>query len=396
MAKRVLLVSYHSPPAINAESILVWKTVQALSHDFDVHIVTSNIHTGARIDAQMSFPTNVQVLRKSARKPQNEFLHKATDKLLSIFTDEQYLWAKHLDKRLRTFMDCDVIYSRSQPGSSHILAHKIKTLTKKPWVAQFSDPWANNPYHQNHSFIRKSFNRSWERLVVQDADILIFPTHEIRDMYVQAYDSWNINHKSVILPHHFTPEMYPHTLQQSSEGKPTFTFAYFGDFYGARSPDPFLAGLQQIVADSPHLLNKIQVQFIGNVEGKFEQIIRNCPIPIRRSTVSYTESLQWMTKSDVLLLIDAPSENGVNPFLASKLIDYLGAGKPILGITDTKGTAADILRNHGHLVVSPHDREGIATAIQNCLTPRQVQIHPPKEFTTKTVVSRLASIINQL
>ncbi|GMA50015.1 hypothetical protein GCM10025857_13720 [Alicyclobacillus contaminans] len=69
-------------------------------------------------------------------------------------------------------------------------------------------------------------------------------------------------------------------------------------------------------------------------------MVDKSPVTITRSRVTYFESLNLMTKSDVLLLIDAPSKTGINPFLASKLVDYLGAGKRILGITDEKGTAA--------------------------------------------------------
>jgi hypothetical protein len=103
-----------------------------------------------------------------------------------------------------------------------------------------------------------------------------------------------------------------------------------------------------------------------------------------------------MVMTDVLLLIDAPSESGVNPFLASKLIDYLGAGKPILGITDVKGTSADILRKYGHYVVSPHDTQGIVNAIKNCIAYPKISITPPVEFTTKNIVGRLVDIMKEL
>lgn len=103
-----------------------------------------------------------------------------------------------------------------------------------------------------------------------------------------------------------------------------------------------------------------------------------------------------MTKNNVLLLIDAPSNSGVNPFLASKLVDYLGAGKRILGITDEKGTSANILRKYGHYVVSPHDTQGIVTAIKECITTPAVSVEPPVEFTTRNVVRQLVDVMNRL
>lgn len=89
------------------------------------------------------------------------------------------------------------------------------------------------------------------------------------------------------------------------------------------------------------------------------------------------ESLGLMAKSDILLLIDAPSKTGVNPFLASKLVDYLGAGKRILSITDKKGTSAEILRKYSHYVVSPRDINGIVSAVvKECLTTPLRSVDP--------------------
>jgi hypothetical protein len=43
--------------------------------------------------------------------------------------------------------------------------------------------------------------------------------------------------------------------------------------------------------------------------------------------VGYQESLKLMSEADALLVIDAPADQSV--FLPSKLIDYIGAGRPI-------------------------------------------------------------------
>ncbi|GMA57920.1 hypothetical protein GCM10025858_24230 [Alicyclobacillus sacchari] len=107
-----------------------------------------------------------------------------------------------------------------------------------------------------------------------------------------------------------------------------------------------------------------------------------------------------MRQSDVLLLIDAPSANGRNPFLASKLIDYLGAGRRILGITDKQGTAANLLRQYGHIVVSPRDPDGIEAGIRRCFSEFQSgmadQVAIPEEFTTQHVVGQLADVMERL
>jgi hypothetical protein len=57
-----------------------------------------------------------------------------------------------------------------------------------------------------------------------------------------------------------------------------------------------------------------------------------------------------MKSADGLLVIDAPAETSV--FLPSKLIDYVGAGRPVLGITPP-GTASTLITSLGGWVSDP-------------------------------------------
>lgn len=395
MRKHVHVVSYFTPPILNAESILVWKTINELINDFDVSIQSTEIPEEARIDSELSLSPRAVVNRSPHFKPRRPLLRKLADKTLGLIGDEQLLWA--LFGKWKP-IDCDVIYSRSHPPASHILAYRIKQAIHKPWIAQFSDPWTRNPYHTKHTSIRKRFDAHWEQLVLTHADALIFPTKEILEIYHDAYKSQNIKSKSIVLPHHYIPELYHRQQEVKAEGNEQtgIRFAYFGDFYGVRSPEPLIQGLHLLATRSPSMLSRVSVNFYGNVESKFADIIQSSPVKIHQSKVSYFESLHRMTDYDVLLLIDAPSENGVNPFLASKLVDYLGAGKRILGVTDEMGTAAEILRTYGHLVVSPHNTEEIANAIATCIDMSNYAVAPPIEFTTQAVVQQLAGVMRSL
>ncbi len=183
MSKTVLLVSSFAPPLINAESILVWKALCEMSFYFEMKVLTSALSGNSRVDPYMTLPPNIQVYRKSTYKPTNPVLRKLTDKALGLVSDEEYLWASF--GRLES-VNCDLIYSRSHPGASHILAHRLKQQTQKPWIAQFSDPWTRNPYHTNHTLVRKALDTHWEQKIIHHADFLVFPTEEILDIYHQV------------------------------------------------------------------------------------------------------------------------------------------------------------------------------------------------------------------
>jgi hypothetical protein len=82
-------------------------------------------------------------------------------------------------------------------------------------------------------------------------------------------------------------------------------------------------------------------------------------------TVSYQESLSLMAASDGLLVIDAPMQRSV--FLPSKLIDYVGAARPILGITPP-GTSANLISQLGGWLAEPSEIKSIAQVLAEFLT----------------------------
>ncbi len=83
-----------------------------------------------------------------------------------------------------------------------------------------------------------------------------------------------------------------------------------------------------------------------------------------RDTVAYRESLKLMSSSDLLLVIDGPDE--ISVFLPSKLIDYLGARVPIVGIVPP-GTSAKLLARLGAPVADPRNPEQIASSLHLAL-----------------------------
>lgn len=61
--------------------------------------------------------------------------------------------------------------------------------------------------------------------------------------------------------------------------------------------------------------------------------------------LSYTDTLNCCMESDVLLVLEAPYEEGI--YLPSKFVDYVQTGRPILAISPKIGTVKDILSEHG-------------------------------------------------
>jgi hypothetical protein len=62
---------------------------------------------------------------------------------------EWHSWGKHALKTILNLLNkeqFDYIHSISFPCASHQVALEIKQKTGLPWIAQFYDPWYDNPY----------------------------------------------------------------------------------------------------------------------------------------------------------------------------------------------------------------------------------------------------------
>jgi len=122
------------------------------------------------------------------------------------------------------------------------------------------------------------------------------------------------------------------------------------------------------------------------------------------STVSYCQSLALMSSADLLLVIDAPTNN-VSVFLPSKLVDYIGSGVPIFGISPP-GTSASLIERLGGYVANPRNVQEIATelrkAISLCVERRRTPdfakwgtISERNQYRIDTVASKFYEIVEK-
>lgn len=256
------------------------------------------------------------------------------------------------------FMTC------SQSHSSHLVGLEVKkAYPELPWVAHFSDPWASNEYLSDEENKRQ---RSLEEEVFEAADLLIFTSEETLEQVGQVYPE-RIRSKMRVLPHAYDPDLWMAKPQVSSnESKSgTLVVRHIGALYGKRSPNSFFEALQILAQDTPELLKGIRFEFIGPIDAEFIASYEACNllsgILAVRSPVSYLESLRLMQDSDALMVIDAPSEKSI--FLPSKLIDYVGVGKPIFAVSPP-GTTSSLVRRYGGRCCHPDDVQQIFSELK--------------------------------
>lgn len=273
--------------------------------------------------------------------------------------DVKYLWWRQAARQIvrqRPTGD-DVLVTFGQPMVDHLAGLEIKRKTGVRWVAHFSDPWADNPFDPD----AKDWSAS-EAAVLESADMAIFTSQETVDLVFSKYpDAWRL--KAKVLPHAFDASLY-----QERPKSEQITVRYLGNLFAGRGPEPLFEALVILQDRSPEQLNGVRFEFIGEATRGLDAHPLMSTLPSRCVSflpkVTYLESLALMKSADLLLNIDAPAS--ISVFLPSKLIDYVGADRPIFGITPP-GTAAKLIGDLGGWVADPAQPDQIAEQLSIAL-----------------------------
>ncbi|MBI4698794.1 MAG: glycosyltransferase [Nitrospirae bacterium] len=399
---KILALSYYFPPMASAQSIQILRiianldaSVVVLCGDDAWEMKDETIITGIEHPLE-------HIIRLPFR-PFNDKLPKFLEYRLRryvfpriCFPDPQRTWIKQAGKYLWEWKNKikykpDLLMTFGTPMSDHLFGLEFKKRTGIPWVAHFSDPWADNPF--NSGILKMRVNRRLERHVISMADAVIFTSPETVDLVMKKYHpTWR--NKVFYVPHSYDSALFDEAVKPPED---RYVIRFIGNFYGARSPGPFFEALEVISRIEPGLLENIYIEFIGSL-CIHKELLEKYPVARRiiriAGTVSYIESLRLMQTAHCLFVIDAPAELSV--FFPSKLVEYLGAGRFIFAISP-KGATERILNEVGGLVADPSDVKAIVNVITNVLRHRPGSLPLPAiNYEKKKVAEEIMKIIKNV
>jgi hypothetical protein len=113
--------------------------------------------------------------------------------------------------------------------------------------------------------------------------------------------------------------------------------------------------------------------------------------------VSYERSLELMVDSDVLINLDVITS--AKYFRPSKLIHYLGSGRPMIGVSSA-GAGSHLVERSGGFVASPKEPEQIAQVLHQVCEAHaagRLESHGPSqelmnEFTPAAAAAKFSDI----
>src|SRR5690606_15479948 len=267
MTRRILFVSIAFPPKGDPECIQTarYSYYLSLHQEFVVDVVTSKSLTlFLPVDDALAKYVNVagQVIEIPLyeSKYTNFALRKFFPGLLSKPDSKMtFHWqCKRVIKSLK--VKPDIIYSRSYPLSSAIMALKLSRFYKVPWVLHLSDPWTENALHV-YSDEELTYHTRMEKACFEQASVISFTSEKMAAMYKQKYPAWE--NKMTVFPNVYDPQLTSGPIVKRSSD--VVKIVYTGGLANTRTAQSFLAALDLVIKKSPHLESALQVVFAGDM-----------------------------------------------------------------------------------------------------------------------------------
>ena len=370
--KRLLAVSWEMPPMYGPRATQVSRVLTALpALGWSPTVVCMDPRPGGPHWFANSAAQNPGVTFVRVPSRQESFVVRATWRIapmLRDYPDTARVWirpATHAAVRVAASESPAALISFAQPWSDHLIGLRVHRATQLPWVAHFSDPWADSPYA---TLRQRSIWGRMEAEVIRDATAVVFVTQETADLVMKKYpEAWR--RKVAIVPHGFVPNQREAAFAQMPNGTRPPKLVYTGRFYrGVRTPLALFEALATLNRQSP-LAGQLELSLTGPDVGDYaaEAVRLGLGRVVKlHGKVSPSMAADAAAAADALLVIDAPSD-GASVFLPSKLVDYLAFRKPILGLTPARGATASLLNRLHFPVVQPDDVPAIASAVQALL-----------------------------
>lgn len=233
----------------------------------------------------------------------------------------------------------DAVVITVPPFSSVRLATRLrKIFPALPIVVDFRDEWLTTTLDlvsfNNNSRARMVAHKA-EAEAVRDATSVVLVTEAAKKELQSRYPGLP-REKFICIPNGYDvapPQV--RTSEASSRDKIVLT--YTGTVYGSTAPGTFVEAVKRLPAE---LRARLRVRFIGHIETPAyrEQLESLGDTVELRGFVPQAEALTAIRETDYLLLI---THDRIN--IAAKFYDYLGGGKPILGVVHKDGDVRRLL-----------------------------------------------------
>lgn len=349
MSKRnLLLVSLAFPPGNDSESLQVAKYFKYLLREDAFHI---DVITRASLSKAAPHDESIVSLVNGARQivkvpyPANRYVRFFIRKFMPWIARKPDLESKFFQKWRWAVQALthrpDVIYSRSFPISSTLMASSIAKHFNVPWILHLSDPWSLSPVHSIR--FAKRWNQHMEARCLHQASLISFTSRETIEKYAAKYPQFSA--KMALYPNVYDDADTTYTPWEKAN---KLKIIYTGALVNKRTPISFLLAIKHLQQTSRAIISDLDVVFAGQLDRESRHLFNTREIPVKHiGNLPFSQAMQLQSTADILLLFDYNFDNNEDAlFFPSKLLDYIQVRRRVMAITNTNSTTWRVIHKH--------------------------------------------------
>ncbi len=311
-------------------------------------------------------------------------------------------WVKHALKKAVEIIRAekiDTIVISSPPHSSQFIGLKLKKrFPSLKWIADLRDPWTDIYYYKElrHTYPARLLDKHYEKEVLERCDVAVVVSSEIKRMFLKKSQQLD-EAKIVVIPNGFDTTDFEAGVEPE---KNYFVLSYIGTIADNYEPEILFSSFREVINKNPDV--DIRLRFVGSASGKVRDLTRKYELENRVemiSHVSHQEAIHYMQKSSMLLLL-IPAVVNDKGILTGKLFEYIGSGRPVVGIGPPDGDASRIMdesksgkmfgRNQGDLLI-----DYLNSAVHAWQQDDRFNYKSPEQskYSRRALAARLAEVI---
>jgi glycosyltransferase involved in cell wall biosynthesis len=373
--KHVLFVAFHFPPEASSSGVLrTLKYVRYLGvHGWRVTVLTLDRRAYDVQDASLEqqVPPEVRVLR-------TPFLDlKRTLSIRGVYpgslaVPDRWIgwrpWAMRAGRQLMRTDPVDLVYSTSPHATAHIVAMGLVGRHGPPWVADFRDPWYEEPPEVGTPRIIHWAGRHLERRVVHRASRVVASTERLRHALASRY--WTEPpEKFCAIPNGYDEADFARVPQKAGDRGDELLIVHVGSLNPVfRDPRPLFAAVREAAVRGLIDISNVRFRFLGGGDfggsPEMRRALDEAGLAGRVEflpRVDYEHALAEQANARLLLLLQASSDTA--DLVPAKLYEYLRAGRPVLALVGPGATAELMQETAGGWVVDPGSPEALCEAV---------------------------------
>lgn len=371
--KKVLIITYYWPPSGGAgvqrslkfvkylpefgiEPIVITVDPSQATYPIIDETLLKEVKEGVRVIRTRSFePLKIlSALKGKETIPHGGFANNnkesITQKTLRFIRGNFFLpdartgWVRFAVKAASDVIEkenVDTVFISSPPHSSQLVGLELKKKYKIRWIADMRDPWTDIYYYHDllHTKFAAKRDAVYERQVLENADAVISVSEPINDLFLSKSDKLR-KEKFHVIPNGFDESDFFSDIEVSRK---EFVFTYVGTIADNYNPGIAFKAIRKFIDENPGL--KVILQMVGTSSSIIQKLIDQYGLSsytIFIDHVDHQTAVNYMRSAAILLLFipDIPGADGI---LTGKLFEYIGSGRPIVGLGPVQGSAAAIL-----------------------------------------------------